>query len=171
MGPLHYMQSERVHNADRLETGLMYTLILGLHNLARWAVIISGLWAVVRAWRGWVRRTPWGPADARATRIFVGTLDAQFLLGVLLYAVFSPLTREAFHDIGAAMRDAPVRYFFVEHAGIMLVAIAAAHIGAVRVKRQATDAGRFQTAVLWLGIALAAIIGFVPWARPLVPSF
>ena len=149
----------------------MYAVILGLHSLVRWAVIIAGLWAVVRAWRGWLRRTAWSPADSQATRIFLGALDAQFLLGVLLYAVFSPLTREAFRDIGAAMRDAPVRYFFVEHAGVMLAAIAVAHIGAARVNRQATDAGRFQTAALWLGIALAAIIGFVPWARPLVPSF
>ena len=149
----------------------MYVAILGLHNLVRWAVILTGLWAVARAWQGWLRRTPWAPSDGRAMRIFVGMLDLQLLLGILLYAVFSPLTREAFRDIGAAMRDAPVRYFFVEHAGIMLAAIAVAHVGMARVKRQPTDAARFQTAALWLGIALAAIIGFVPWARPLVPSF
>jgi hypothetical protein len=88
-----------------------------------------------------------------------------------LYLVFSPLTREAFRDVGAAMRDAPVRYFFVEHVAVMIGAIAVAHIGAARVRRQSTDAARFQTAALWLGIALAAVIGFVPWARPLVPSF
>jgi hypothetical protein len=149
----------------------MYTLILGLHNVTRWLVILAGLWAVVRAWRGWLGRTAWTDGDGRAMRVFLGTLDLQFLLGLLLYVGFSPLTREAFRDMGAAMRDAPVRYFFVEHVAVMLVAIVVAHIGAARVKRQTTDAGRFQTAALWLGIALAAIIGFVPWARPLIPSF
>jgi hypothetical protein len=149
----------------------MYTLILGLHNLTRWLVILAGLWAVIRAWRGWLKRTPWGAGENRSMRAFLGALDLQFLIGLLLYVGFSPLTREAFRDMGAAMRDAPVRYFFVEHVAVMLAAIIVAHIGAARVKRQSTDAARFQAAALWLGIALAAIIGFVPWARPLVPSF
>jgi hypothetical protein len=149
----------------------MYTAILGLHNLVRWVVIFAGLWVVIRVWRGWLGRAAWTPNDERTIRIFTAALDLQFLLGLLLYLVFSPLTREAFRDVGAAMRDAPVRYFFVEHVGVMLAAIVVAHIGVARVKRQTTDAGRFQTAAVWLGIAVAAIIGFVPWARPLLPSF
>jgi len=149
----------------------MYPVLLGLHNLVRWVVIIVGLWAVVRAWRGWLKRSVWNAADVRATRLFVSALDLQLLLGILLYAIFSPLTRRAFHDVGAAMRDAPVRYFFVEHVAVMVIAIAIAHVGAARVKRETADVAKFQTAALWLGIALAAILGFVPWARPLIPVF
>ena len=149
----------------------MDSVILGLHNLVRWVVIVTGLWAVVRTWRGWIGRAAWTPADTRAARFFIISLDVQLLLGVLLYAVFSPLTQRAFRDIGAAMRDAPVRYFLVEHVGIMLIAIVIAHIGFAKTKRATVDAAKFQTAALWLGIALAAIVGFVPWARPLVPQF
>jgi hypothetical protein len=148
----------------------MYPVILGLHNLVRWVVIIFGLWAVVRAWRGWLGRSTWTPSDERAARLFIGVLDGQFLLGILLYAIFSPLTRRAFHDVRTAMRDAPVRYFFLEHVAVMVVAIAVAHIGAAKVRRQPSDIAKFQTAAIWLGIALAAIIGFVPWARPLFPG-
>jgi hypothetical protein len=148
----------------------MYPVLLGVHNLVRWAVILIGVWAVVRAWRGWLKRLAWTTADARATRLFVSVLDVQLLLGILLYAIFSPLTRRAFHDVGAAMRDAPVRYFFIEHVSVMLIAIAIAHIGIAKVKRETADVAKFQTAALWLGIALAAIIGFVPWARPLLPG-
>ena len=95
----------------------------------------------------------------------------QFVVGLLLFAVFSPLTRAAFRDIGGAMSDAPVRYFLLEHPLIMLLAIASAHIGAVQVKRAATDAERFQKASILYGLSLAAIAGFIPWARPLIPSF
>jgi hypothetical protein len=147
----------------------MYPVILGLHNVVRWIVIIVGLWAVSRAWRGWLGRSAWTPRDAQSARLFVSVLDLQLLLGLLLYAVFSPLTRRAFHDPGAAMRDAPVRYFFIEHGVIMITAIAIAHVGLARLKREAPDQVRFQDATLWLGIALAMIIGFVPWARPLLP--
>jgi cell division protein FtsW (lipid II flippase) len=148
----------------------MYRVVLALHNLVRWVVVAVGAWALFRAWRGWLRSLPWTTRDGRAARLFVGVLDVQLLLGLLLYVVFSPLTRRAFHDPGAAMRDAPVRYFFLEHVVIMVAAIAIAHIGLVKVRRQSSDSARFQTAALWLGVALAVIVGFLPWARPLLPG-
>lgn len=149
----------------------MYPVVLGLHNLIRWVVLLAGAWAVLVAWRGWLGRGAWTDRETRAMKIFVGTLDLQFVVGLLLYAVFSPLTRAAFSDFGAAMRDASVRYFVVEHLVIMIAAIAVAHVGAVRVKKASTDPERFQRASIWLGIAFAAVAGFVPWARPLMPSF
>ena len=149
----------------------MYSFVLGLHNIWRWIVLIVGVWAVFLVWRGWLGRRQWTPAEARATRVFTVVLDVQFLLGLLLFAVFSPLTRQGFSDFGGAMRDAPVRYFLLEHPLIMLIAIAAAHIGAVQVRRSSSDAERFQKASLLFGLSLAAVAGFIPWARPLIPSF
>jgi hypothetical protein len=69
------------------------------------------------------------------------------------------------------MRDAPLRYFLVEHPMIMIAAIAFAHVGAVRIRKAATDVERFQRASLWYGLSLAAIAGFTPWGRALLPSF
>lgn len=149
----------------------MYSVVLGLHNIVRWIVLLAGVWSVFLVWRGWLGRRQWTAAESRATRAFVGTLDLQFVLGLLLFAVFSPLTKQGFRDFGAAMADAPVRYFLVEHPVIMLVAIAIAHVGAVQVRRASSDAERFQKASIMFGLALAAIAGFIPWARPLIPSF
>ena len=149
----------------------MYPYVLGVHNIVRWLVLLAGVAAVFLAWRGWLGRRQWTAAEARATRAFAGLLDLQFLIGLSLYVVFSPLTRQAFRDMGAAMRDAPTRYFLVEHPVIMLAAIVVAHVGAVQVRRATTDAERFQRASIWFGLALAAIAGFIPWARPFVPSF
>ncbi len=149
----------------------MYPYVLGLHNVVRWIVLIAGVWAVFLCWRGWLGRSQWTRAEARATRAFVAALDLQFVLGLLLFSVFSPLTRQAFRDLSGAMSDAPVRYFLLEHPLVMLVAIAAAHIGLVQVKRAAGDAARFQKASILFGLSLAAIAGFIPWARPLLPSF
>lgn len=149
----------------------MYSLVLGLHNLVRWIVIFVGLWATFRFWRGWLGRAAWGASDRAAARAFVTVLDVQLLIGVLLYGVFSPLTRRAFQDMSAAMADPPVRYFVVDHVAIMLISIVAAHVAAARLKKASTDAAKFQTAAMWFGIALAAVLGFVPWGRPLLPAF
>jgi hypothetical protein len=148
----------------------MYPYVLGLHNIVRWIVLLAGAWAVFLAWRGWLGRRQWTSAEDKATRTFTRVLDVQFLIGLLLYAVFSPLTRQAFRNLGDAMSDAPIRYFLLEHPLIMLIAIAAAHIGAVQVRRATTDAERFQRASLLYGLSFAALAGFIPWARPLIPS-
>ena len=149
----------------------MYPYVLGLHNIVRWVVLCTGPWAVYVVWRGWLQRRQWTQSEARATRFYLGALDLQFLLGFLLFAVFSPLTREGFRDFGGAMSDAPVRYFLLEHPLIMLFAIVCAHIGAIQVKRAGTDAERFQKASILYGLSLAAAVDFLPWARPLIPSF
>ncbi len=149
----------------------MFPHVLGLHNVIRWLVLLAGIWAVTLAWRGWLGRRTWTSAEATASRAFVGMLDFQFLVGLALYFFYSPLTRQGLGDMGAAMRDAPVRYFLVEHPVIMIGAIAAAHVGAVMVKRASSDPMRFQRASIWFGLALAAVAGFVPWARPLMPTF
>jgi len=41
----------------------------------------------------------------------------------------------------------------------------------VQVRKATTDPERFQRASIWFGLALAAIAGFIPWARPFLPSF
>lgn len=148
----------------------MYSLTLATHNIVRWLVLAAGVWAVWRAWRGWRSRAVWGEADAGAVRLFVNALSLQFVVGILLYAV-SPLIRGAMGDMGAAMRTSSVRYFVVEHVAIMLIAITLGHVGAARVRKASSDSARFQTATIFMGLALAAAAGFTPWFRPVLPSF
>ena len=144
--------------------------LLGAHNLIRWLVLAAGAYAVFRAWSGWNGRKQWTDADAGAVRLFVNALSLQFVLGILVYAT-SPLIRTALGDMGGAMKEPSIRYFVVEHVTIMIIAIAVAHIGAAKVRKASSDSARFQTATIWMGIAFAAVAGFVPWGRPLFPNF
>ncbi len=148
----------------------MYTLTLASHNIVRWLVLGTGLWAVARAWMGWRSRAVWSEKDAGAVKLFVNALTLQFILGVVVYAV-SPLIRAGLADMATAMKTPSVRYFVVEHVAVMLVAIALGHIGAAKVRKAESDSARFQTATIWLGLALAAAAGFVPWDRPIIPTF
>src|SRR5688572_33147966 len=108
----------------------MYPYVLGVHNIVRWLVLLAGVAAVFLARRGWLGRRQWTDVEARATRAFTGLLDLQFLIGLLLYAVFSPLPRQTFRDMIAAMRGAPTCYFLVGNPVMLLSAMVGAHVGA-----------------------------------------
>ena len=92
----------------------------------------------------------------------------QFLVGLLLYAVFSPLTRAAFTDFGAAMRDSVLRFFAVEHIFGMVVALALAHIGRGRLRRLTDDTARHRTMAIFFTLALVIMLVTIPW--PFMPA-
>ena len=53
------------------------------------------------------------------------------LLGLLLYFVFSPLTKAALGDFAGAMKDPLMRFWAVEHVFGMVIGVALAHVGHV----------------------------------------
>ena len=77
------------------------------------------------------------------------------LLGLVLYGFLSPVTQSAFVDMAAAMRAAPVRFFAVEHPVGMIVAIALAHVGRVRIRKATDSESRHKRALVFFGLALA----------------
>jgi hypothetical protein len=139
----------------------MYLVTLYLHSWLRYLVLGLGLWLLIAAARG-KSRGDWTPGDERLHVRFLAVLDTQFLLGLLLYFVLSPITAAAMSNMGAAMKDANLRFYAVEHLATMLLAVAAAHIGRARSKRKA-GAARHKTTliaqIIWLVLTLLAI----PW--------
>lgn len=146
----------------------MYSVLLATHNVVRWLVLAVGLFAVVRVWRGWMTRAAWTESDTKVLKAFTGVASLQFVVGLLLY-IMSPLVRQGWGDMGSAMRDPNLRKFVVEHPLMMIVVVALVHIGAARARKATSDSGKFQTTTIFWGIAVAATLGFIPWARPLLP--
>src|SRR4051812_34305913 len=99
----------------------MYAAFLLLHSALRWVVLALAIVAIARAVRGVTGRREWLPIDNSIGGWFTGSVDLQLLLGLVLYIFLSPFTREAFGDFGAAMRNAPLRFFAVEHLVGMIV--------------------------------------------------
>ena len=151
----------------------MYPSVLLLHSWLRWAVILFALVAIVRAFEGARSRRAWLPADERAGRLFIISLDVQVVIGLILYFGLSPITQAALTDFGAAMKSDGMRFWAVEHAFGILVAVALAHAGRARAKRSPTDALKHRRVAIFYLLALIAILASIPWpgmpyARPLV---
>jgi hypothetical protein len=141
----------------------MYDLLLFAHSWLRWLVLLAVLMAVARAAGGVSSRRPWTPVDDRAGMWLTASLDLQMLIGIVLYGFLSPVTKSAFVDMAAAMRAAPIRFFVVEHPVGMIVAIALAHIGRVRVRKAATSEAKHKTALIFFGLALVVLLLSIPW--------
>ena len=140
----------------------MFSLMLLAHSWLRWLVLAAGLFAVVRAVQGRGAGL-WGPADDRAGRLFTTLLDVQVLIGLLLYFFFSPLLEMIRDHAGAAMGNAAERYWLVEHPFGMLVAIALAHIGRARIRKNADPRRKHRLALIFFGLALLAVAVSLPW--------
>ena len=147
----------------------MYELLKGLHNILRWVVVLGGVYALVTAYRGLFSRAPWTTSDQRAGLIFTSSLNLQLVLGLLLYFV-SPLIQGALQNMGAAMGNDQLRFFTVEHASIMILAIVAAQLGYSLAKRAPDDRAKFVRASVGYTVAALLVAYAIPWWRPLLPG-
>ena len=147
----------------------MYPFILGLHNLVRWVALILAIVATVGSFLGWFGKRQWSERDRKIGSFFGMAMDIQLLLGLLLYFVFSPITRTAIADFGAAMGVADLRFFGMEHAFYMILAVVFAHMGSILSRKAPESKAKFQRAAIFFGLSLLLMLLGMPWTRSLIP--
>lgn len=118
-------------------------LLLVVHSIVRWVIIVVGVLAAVKSAYGWLTRGKFGPADRGLMGGFVGLLDLQLLLGVVLLFGFG------------------VVGYRMEHATTMLLAVAAGHFSMRW--RSAPDGTKFRNNLIVLIVVFLFI--FVGIAR------
>jgi len=146
----------------------MYTGLLHTHNMFRWLVLIVIVLAVVFALVGWINKRDWNKKDNITGLILTIFMDIQFLVGIILYAVVSPITKAAFSDFGAAMKNADLRFYAVEHILMMVIALVLVHIGRSKSKKTVAPWKKHRAAAIFYGIALVLILAAIPWERALM---
>jgi uncharacterized membrane protein YozB (DUF420 family) len=139
------------------------TLVI-IHSLLRWAILLAGVWAVFRAWKGVSGKTPFTAADAKAGLFFMIFFDLQLLVGLILYFVTSDFGLHSFQaNGGAVMKDSYLRFYAVEHITLAVAAVALVHIGKSKVKKAATDAQKHKKALTFFGLTLILVLLLTPW--------
>jgi hypothetical protein len=146
----------------------MHSALLHTHNLLRWAVLILGVIAFVKALQGMKGDRPYGPARG-AGLLYTASLHLQLLLGLLLYMV-SPAVKAIMRDMQAAMGDSGMRFIVVEHPTIMVVATILMTIGGIIAKNAANDASKHRKAAIFIGITMGMVLWGIPWQRALFPG-
>lgn len=146
----------------------MYTGLLHTHNLFRWLVLIALVLAVLFALTGWFGKREWNKKDNITGLILMIFMDIQFLVGLILYALVSPITKAAFNDFGAAMKNADLRFYAVEHILMMVIALVLVHIGRAKSKKDVAPWKKHRSAAIYYVIALVVVLAGIPWDRAFV---
>lgn len=148
----------------------MFELVLSLHSILRWGVVLTGALVFLQGISGLMAGGELGQLGKRLQLFFLIFIDLQLLMGLVLWAT-SPTVQSARGDMGAAMKDPTARYFVVEHGALMLLAVAAVHVGRIIARKaKSPRSGHLRTAI-YAGLALVLILLRSPWpfmdpARP-----
>jgi hypothetical protein len=146
----------------------MYEIVLTIHSIIRWVALILVILATLFALIGWLGKREWTERDRKIGVFTTIALDIQLLLGLILYFFLSPLTKTALQDFGAAMSVPDLRFFGLEHALYMILAVISAHIGSALSKKAPDSRAKFIRAAIFYGLALLLIVLGIPWSRGLI---
>ena len=141
---------------DYVNTGLHH-----LHNVARWALLIAGIWAIYKAYTGVTGKRSWDASDNKAGMWFILFCHAQILVGLILYFYLGQ--QSIFSNMAEGMKDAETRYWGVEHLFGMIIAVALIQYGRIASKKATIDIVKHKKALIWYSIGLLLIIINIPW--------
>jgi hypothetical protein len=140
----------------------MYGTVLLLHSALRYVILVMVLLIMYRAAMGLRAGRSFEPADRKLSAAYMGIVHTHVVLGVLLFAVFSPITQAAFSQMGLAMKDKLLRFWTVEHTLMGVLVAALVTVGHIRAKR-ATGAAAHKQLLIMNGIALLVMFAMIPW--------
>ena len=139
----------------------MYAILLSTHNLLAWAVLIVGGLVIARAVG---RRATWSEADTGLVRKLTLLVHLQLLAGIGLWLV-SPSVAAARGSMGDTMKDPALRRLVVEHPFLMVLAVIAATVSGVLVKKASGSAAKAKRALVGTLVTLALVAAVIPWQR------
>lgn len=137
-------------------------LFLLIHSLLRWLVLLSLLYAIYRAYRGFSERRSFSASDNSARHWTATIAHLQLMAGMVLYFQ-SPVTSYFWRNFKEAIRQTQSTFFGLVHGSLMLTAILVITIGSALAKRRQDDREKFRTMLIWFGIALLIIFLAIPW--------
>lgn len=147
----------------------MYETALTFHSVLRLAVLVLCVLIVFRGLRGAFGGQTWTTGDKLRTLVLVILVDVQLTIGLLLHLVWSPVTKNAFSDMGTAMKEPSIRKFLVEHPVMMIGGVALVHAAKVLSRKAADDGARHRRMAIFVGIALVLFFVGSPWPWQSVP--
>lgn len=154
----------------------MYQSFILFHSWWRWAVVFFLLLAFLRSSSAWIFNFRYKREDKLLGRFLVASVHLQVLVGLILYLGLSPIIQMAMNNVSYAMKTPSLRYWLVEHFGMMFVFLVIVQVGQILSKRTIYDRQKHKRMAISTGLAILVLAVGMPWPgtkheRPLFRDF
>tara|TARA_B100000795_G_C22798983_1_gene440824 strand:- start:1464 stop:1898 length:435 start_codon:yes stop_codon:yes gene_type:complete len=141
----------------------MYTGLKHLHSFLPYLLLTVLVLAFVKSFIAY--RTNQAHTDAHRKNGLIVLILAhiQLLIGLALYFI-SPKSGAALSDMGAAMKDATLRLYALEHPLMMIIAIVFITMAYSKSKKDIADRLKHKVKSVYYLIALVLILSRIPWS-------
>ena len=140
----------------------MYQTLTFLHSQTRWLVLISLMYAIFRAFKGYTSNRKFSGTD-NSVRHWTATIaHIQLIIGMIFY-LKSPVVQYFWKNFNEAKESFEHLFFGLIHISLMLIAIIIITIGSAMTKRKLSDKEKFKTIGIWFSFALVIIFIAIPW--------
>ncbi|MBI2966958.1 MAG: hypothetical protein HYY40_03985 [Bacteroidetes bacterium] len=151
----------------------MNEIILYIHSLLRWLVLGFLIWSLIISYNGWTFKRHVTGKENRIYLLALIIAHIQLLVGIT-NLILNLTIAEFPGGFGTVMKDAHLRFFFVEHPLLMLIGVAILTIGRIYSKKIFNSYRMHKRYFIFLVISLIVIFYSIPWPfsaipRPLIP--
>ena len=140
----------------------MYSAVLTIHSWMRWITLGLATAATLSALRAPIAGVKALPGRWWDTFLMLA-VDLQVFFGLVLYFGLSPFTREAMANFRAAMENPALRFWSVEHAGGMFIAVVLVRMGRVLAANAKTPLAARNRRLTCFAIATLGMLVSIPW--------
>jgi hypothetical protein len=138
----------------------MYQGLLVTHSYLRYIILLMLVIVIIVSLVGVMNKRPFTRRDDKLSLFLFICAHTQLLIGIILYFVsYGGGHRVQFN--AQTMKEAALRYFAVEHALMMIIAIALITIARVSSKKTAVDQVKHKRMLIYNALALVLIIATV----------
>ena len=130
----------------------------------RWIFLVLAVVTLFQALNGWLGKKEFSKLTDKLSLFTFISAHIQLLLGLILFFV-SPVVGAGLENMGAAMKDAALRMWTVEHPTVMIIGIVLVSLARIKAKKLEDAVAKHKTLAIYLGIGLLAIISRIPWDR------
>ena len=135
--------------------------ITHFHSGMRYLILLGLVISIVLAIKGIFTSISFSKAQGLFAKLTVIFTHIQFLLGLVLYFTSGKVVLE---NMKAVMSNPILRFFTVEHALGMIIAIILITIGNAKVKRTLSDRRKHQNILIYFSISIIIIFVSIPWS-------
>ncbi|MBM7419973.1 MULTISPECIES: hypothetical protein [Chryseobacterium] len=140
----------------------MYQTLTFLHSIFRWLVLLSLLYSIFIAYKGYFSNKEFTKTDDFVRHSTATIAHIQLVLGITLYSQ-SPIIKYFWNNFNEAKESFDLLFFGLIHIFLMVFSIILITIGSSISKRKTTDKEKFKTMLIYFIIALVVIFIAIPW--------